>query len=269
MVIKIRLDCDIYFIKTLRQYIKTPEKYVTTGHERDAETGLDYRGARFYDADVARFLSLDPLAAEFPAWSDYNYVLGNPVMLVDPDGKAPQDIIVGEEDQEFFLKQIHELTDARYTFEGNKMVKDNSIEQSSDTYSKQIDMAINSENKIFLQKADAIYNSTYQIDASVDVFHGGGVTSETYIQKTDKDGNVFYVSDATITISGNSPNPTYDTDGNILDYNAADILLHELVGHAIPKITGNSWTGNAIDNENIVRRGLKLKERKKEDYHRE
>ncbi len=45
---------------------------------------------RDYDADVARFLSLDPLAAEFPAWSAYNYVLGNPVMLVDPDGKAPE-----------------------------------------------------------------------------------------------------------------------------------------------------------------------------------
>ena len=75
--------------KILRQFIKTPEKYVTTGHERDVETGLDYRGARFYDSDVARFLSLDPLAAEFAEWSAYNYVLGNPVMLVDPDGKAP------------------------------------------------------------------------------------------------------------------------------------------------------------------------------------
>jgi RHS repeat-associated protein len=73
--------------KILRQFIKTPEKYVTTGHERDVETGLDYRGARFYDSDVARFLSLDPLAAEFPEWSDYNYVLGNPVMFVDPDGR--------------------------------------------------------------------------------------------------------------------------------------------------------------------------------------
>jgi RHS repeat-associated protein len=78
--------------KILRQYIKTTERYVTTGHERDAETGLDYRGARFYDADVARFLSLDPLAAEFPAWSDYNYVLGNPVMFIDPDGKAPKEV---------------------------------------------------------------------------------------------------------------------------------------------------------------------------------
>ncbi|NJN78731.1 MAG: glycoside hydrolase family protein [Saprospiraceae bacterium] len=76
--------------KILRQFIKTPEKYVTTGHERDVETGLDYRGARYYDSDVARFLSLDPLAAEFAEWSAYNYVLGNPVMLVDSDGKAPE-----------------------------------------------------------------------------------------------------------------------------------------------------------------------------------
>ena len=23
-------------------------------------------------------------------WSDYNYVMGNPVMLIDPDGRSPQ-----------------------------------------------------------------------------------------------------------------------------------------------------------------------------------
>jgi len=53
------------------------------------ESGFDYRGARFYDGDIVRFNSLDPLAMEFPSWSDYNYVLGNPVMLTDPDGRCP------------------------------------------------------------------------------------------------------------------------------------------------------------------------------------
>ncbi len=48
---------------------------------------MDYRGARFYDADVGRFLSLDPLAVEYPNWSDYNYVLGNPIIFIDPDGR--------------------------------------------------------------------------------------------------------------------------------------------------------------------------------------
>jgi RHS repeat-associated protein len=74
----------------LREYVNgRQERYLTTQHERDQETGLDYRGARYYDADVARFLSLDPKAMEFASWSAYNYVLGDPIRLVDPDGKAP------------------------------------------------------------------------------------------------------------------------------------------------------------------------------------
>ena len=74
----------------LREWRDGPaEKYLTTHHERDLETGLDYRGARYYDADVARFLSLDPLAADYASWSAYNYVMGNPASLVDLDGRSP------------------------------------------------------------------------------------------------------------------------------------------------------------------------------------
>lgn len=77
--------------KILREFVESDnERYLTPQHERDAETGLDYRGARYYDSDIARFLSLDPLAAQFPEWSDYNYVMGNPILLVDPNGKSPQ-----------------------------------------------------------------------------------------------------------------------------------------------------------------------------------
>jgi RHS repeat-associated protein len=73
--------------KILREFIKTPEKYVSTGYERDTETGLDYRGARFYDSGVARFLSLDPHASDYPELSDYCYVAANPITYIDPDGK--------------------------------------------------------------------------------------------------------------------------------------------------------------------------------------
>ncbi len=74
--------------KIMREYTNGPkEKYQTTQHERDQETGLDYRGARFYDSDVARFLSVDPMAAKYPEWSFYNYVMGNPLKFIDPDGK--------------------------------------------------------------------------------------------------------------------------------------------------------------------------------------
>lgn len=75
--------------KILRQYVASngPERYLTTQHERDQETGLDYRGARYYDSDVARFLSLDPKAADYASWSPYNYVMGNPISLTDPTGR--------------------------------------------------------------------------------------------------------------------------------------------------------------------------------------
>jgi len=71
--------------KALRTYGK--ERYQSTYHERDVESGFDYRGARFYDGDVVRFNSLDPLAADYPEFSDYLYVAGNPIIFIDPNGK--------------------------------------------------------------------------------------------------------------------------------------------------------------------------------------
>ena len=74
--------------KVLREYDNgAGDKYLTTQHERDQETGLDYRGARYYDSDVARFLSLDPKASKYPNISAYCYVAGMPTVAVDPDGK--------------------------------------------------------------------------------------------------------------------------------------------------------------------------------------
>jgi len=80
---------DYYpFGKILREYVAqgVPEKFLTTQHERDVETGLDYRGARFYDSEVGRFLSVDPLASVIASWSPYVYVYNNPVRFTDPDG---------------------------------------------------------------------------------------------------------------------------------------------------------------------------------------
>ncbi|MCJ8291350.1 MAG: M91 family zinc metallopeptidase [Flavobacteriales bacterium] len=78
--------------KVLREFQNGEnERYLTTQHERDQETGLDYRGARYYDGDIGRFLSLDPHASKYPSLSDYCYVAGNPIIFTDPDGK---DIII-------------------------------------------------------------------------------------------------------------------------------------------------------------------------------
>lgn len=77
--------------KELRKFIDIKERYLSTQHERDAETGLDYRGARYYDSDLGSFLSLDPMAVSYPSNSSYSYVLSNPVKFLDSDGKVVRD----------------------------------------------------------------------------------------------------------------------------------------------------------------------------------
>ena len=39
----------------------------------------------------SRWISPDPLAEEFPDWSPYNYVMNNPIRMIDPTGLAPED----------------------------------------------------------------------------------------------------------------------------------------------------------------------------------
>ncbi|QQR88503.1 MAG: RHS repeat-associated core domain-containing protein [Flavobacteriales bacterium] len=92
--------------KILREYDGVPEKYLSTHHERDAETGLDYRGARYYDSDVARFVSLDPLAAKYVNWSPYCYVLGNPISLIDPTGAESEDVGPGNDNRSKFERKF-------------------------------------------------------------------------------------------------------------------------------------------------------------------
>ncbi len=63
-------------------------KYRYNGKEWNDEWGLnmyDY-GARGYMPDLGRWGGVDPLAERYYAWSGYNYVMGNPIRLFDPDG---------------------------------------------------------------------------------------------------------------------------------------------------------------------------------------
>ena len=46
-------------------------------------------GARYYDSDIGRWTSVDPLAEKYPGFSPYAYALDNPLKYFDLDGRAP------------------------------------------------------------------------------------------------------------------------------------------------------------------------------------
>jgi RHS repeat-associated protein len=74
-----------------------------TGKERDAESGLDYFGARYISSAQGRFTSPDPKM--FPhditdpqSWNKYSYTRNNPLRYTDPDGEDWGEFLSGVAD---------------------------------------------------------------------------------------------------------------------------------------------------------------------------
>jgi len=85
----IRVDNKIAAFTEQRKFI---------GQEYDAETGLNYLNARYYNPTLARFVSQDPMARDNPEklladpqnLNEYSYARNNPIILIDTNGQTPQ-----------------------------------------------------------------------------------------------------------------------------------------------------------------------------------
>ena len=62
--------------------------YLFNSKELDEGTGLYYYGARYLNPTNGVWLSTDPLFEKYVGMSPYNYCAGNPMKLVDVDGRA-------------------------------------------------------------------------------------------------------------------------------------------------------------------------------------
>lgn len=77
------------------------KRYRYTGMERDEESGLEYHGARYYAAWLARWSAADPIGIG-DGVNVYEYGHSNPVLFNDPEGTecpAPYDCEVKEDEK--------------------------------------------------------------------------------------------------------------------------------------------------------------------------
>ncbi len=268
----VRYQRDDYYpfgLEINRSVLSPKNEYLYNKKELQEELGEYDYGSRFMDPVIGRWTSIDPHAEKYQALSSYAYVANNPLKFVDEDGK---DIIIPQRDRAQVTKYINSISSGTFAINSKGHLYEVSSKGGggkSTYYTTKLKEGIDSKTDIYIT-TDKSYIAHDGTKWDVNHDAGGGLTDPKEVTTTDKDGNIVNkIVSEHVVISGDANPNVEDQAGKPLHDTPADILAHELVGHAIPDITKKD-TGNAVDDENKVRsqegKGKNKKRRREPDH---
>ncbi|HMQ70618.1 MAG TPA: RHS repeat-associated core domain-containing protein, partial [Ignavibacteria bacterium] len=220
------------------------------GKEYSEDLGLNWNdyGARWFDPEIAKWRSIDPMAEKYYPLSSYSYVADNPLIFVDPDGNRI--IVNGQiwtmgakfegEDDSFGAKIFNTLnTIAEKSQSGKKWLNELADLETFDFNIKESSQRL---NRFVPDNESEIYKDENGRNKATIPEPGGG----------------------TVFVNLNAQEGAVETEtGFQFDFEAN--LSHELIGHGIDVKEGrndeNRAPGQIIENneysaserENIIR----------------
>ena len=124
-----------------RSFSDSTYRYGFNGKEKDQQgefgnTTYDY-GFRIYNPTIAKFLSVDPLAKEYPYYSPYHFAGNMPVTAIDLDGLEPKIVTTPRvfQGKLYSADEINQIFQDRY----KQIMHDNFIVKDEETGLHQID----------------------------------------------------------------------------------------------------------------------------------
>ncbi|WP_263377690.1 RHS repeat domain-containing protein [Granulicella paludicola] len=233
------------------------DPYKFTGKERDAESGLDYFGARYYGSNMGRMMSPDDFVndthtSDPQSWNLYAYARNNPLRYIDPTGE----IVENTDDPN------HKLTNAQMSAIAKDLQQKTGL--SSIAFDKNGQLGYDKDETANGGSAGLRDQITSAIDSQANVFKLADYSNDPKLNFMDSDAG---------SMNANSGQTTYNVRIDFADYaNAAGqsdkqamaaFSLGLGVSHEIdhkfpvynPRDTG---PGGVIDNVNVFQRQLGL-----------